>query len=95
MDGLSVGGVCTPAREPNEHHGFISEVRNPFICVCTGFTAKTLHQPTLLFPRVKLNFFHRFSGAYYDSAISFFLTRQVSEIILNESSKSTKNAPIE
>jgi hypothetical protein len=43
----------------------------------------------------KLTFFHGFLGAYYDSVQSFFSARQVSEIILNESFKSTKNAQIE
>jgi hypothetical protein len=43
----------------------------------------------------KLTFFHRFLGAYYDSAQSFFSARQVFEIILNESFKITKNAQIE
>jgi hypothetical protein len=36
-----------------------------------------------------------FSAVNYDIVLSFFPARQVSEIILNESSKSTKNALIE
>jgi hypothetical protein len=39
-------------------------------------------------------FFHRFSAADYDSVVSFFPARQGSEIVLNESSKSTENALI-
>jgi hypothetical protein len=46
----------------------------------------------IFFPQAKLNFFHRLSVAHYDSVPSFFTARQVSEIILNESSKSTENA---
>jgi hypothetical protein len=42
-----------------------------------------------------LNFFHRFSAAKYDSVLSFFPARQVSEIILNESSIITENSLIE
>jgi ADP-heptose:LPS heptosyltransferase len=47
------------------------------------------------FPEAKLNFFHRLSAANYDSVLSFFLARQVLDVILNESSKSTENALIE
>jgi protein-arginine kinase activator protein McsA len=36
--------------------------------------------------------FHGFSAANNDSAVTFFPARQVSEIVLNESSKSTENA---
>jgi hypothetical protein len=50
----------------------------------------------IFFLQAKLNFiFHRFSAANYDSVPSFFPARQASEIILNESSKSTENALIE
>jgi hypothetical protein len=42
-----------------------------------------------------LTFSHRFLAAYYDSVLSFFPAFQVSEIVLNESSKSTENALIE
>jgi hypothetical protein len=54
-----------------------------------------------LFANLNQLFFHRFSAANYDSVLSFFLARQVSEMdgspqwILNESSKSTENALIE
>jgi hypothetical protein len=41
------------------------------------------------------NFRFQFQPAYYDSVLSFFPARQASEIILNESSKSTENALIE
>jgi hypothetical protein len=57
---------------------------------------KDIQQPNkkqvIFFPQNKLNFFHRFSAVNYDSRLSFFPARQVSEIILNESSKSTENA---
>jgi hypothetical protein len=46
------------------------------------------------FRKLNLTFFHRFSAAYYDYVLSFFPARQVSEIVLNESSKSTENALI-
>jgi hypothetical protein len=46
----------------------------------------------MFFPQAELNFIHRFSAANYDSVLSFFPARQVSEIILNASSKSTENA---
>jgi hypothetical protein len=58
-----------------------------------------LHQPNkkqvIFFPQANFNFFHRFLAANYDSVLSFIPARQVSEIILNESSKSTENALIE
>jgi hypothetical protein len=41
------------------------------------------------------NFSHGFSAANNDSMLSFFPARQVSKIIINESSKSTENALIE
>jgi hypothetical protein len=47
------------------------------------------------FRKLNSTFFHKFSTPYYDSVLSFFAARQVSEIILNESSKSTENAIIE
>jgi hypothetical protein len=49
----------------------------------------------IFFPQAKLNFFHRFSAAINDSVLRFFPARQVSEVILNESSKSTENALVE
>jgi hypothetical protein len=51
--------------------------------------------PNTIFPPAKLDFFHRDSAAYYDSVLSFFPARQVSEIILNESTESTDYALIE
>jgi hypothetical protein len=54
------------------------------------------HNPkkkVIFFPQAKLNFFHRFLADNYDSVLSF--SGQVSEIILNESSKSPKNVLIE
>jgi hypothetical protein len=50
--------------------------------------------PNNFFPRAKINFFHKFSTANYYSVLSFFPARQISEIILNEPSKSTENALI-
>jgi hypothetical protein len=44
------------------------------------------------FREVISTFFHKFSATNYDSVLSFFPARQVFEIILNESSKSTENA---
>jgi hypothetical protein len=44
------------------------------------------------FRELNSTLFHRFLTGYYDSALSFFPARQVSETILNESSKNTKNA---
>jgi hypothetical protein len=52
-----------------------------------------LHYYTLFFPRVKLIYFYIFLVANYDPVFSFFLTRQVSEKILNESSKNTIKCP--
>jgi hypothetical protein len=46
----------------------------------------------LFFRELNSTLFHRFLTAHYDSVLSFFPARQVSEIIPNESSKSTKNA---
>jgi hypothetical protein len=43
---------------------------------------------------IAATFFDGFSAAYYDSALTFFPARQVSEIVLNESSKGTENALI-
>jgi hypothetical protein len=47
------------------------------------------------FRELNSTFFQRFSAANYDYVLSFFPARQVSEIILHESSKSTENALIE
>jgi hypothetical protein len=49
----------------------------------------------IIFPQAKLTFFQRFSAANYDFILSFLPARQVSEIVLNESSKSTENFLIE
>jgi hypothetical protein len=62
-------------------------------------TNTKLHSPTknrsFSFRKLNSTFFHRFSAANYDSVLSLFPARQVAEIILNESSKRTKNALIE
>jgi hypothetical protein len=42
-----------------------------------------------LFRGPNSTFFHSFSATYYDTVLSFFPARQVSELILNEPSKST------
>jgi hypothetical protein len=49
----------------------------------------------IFFLQAKLNFFHRFSDANYDSVLSFFPARQVSEKMLSDSFKNTENALIE
>jgi hypothetical protein len=43
-----------------------------------------------IFSTIFSTIFHRFLAANYDSVLSFFPARQVSETILNESSKSTE-----
>jgi hypothetical protein len=52
----------------------------------TGYTIQLY-----FFRELNSTFFHRFSAANYDSVLSFIPARQVFEIILNESSESTKN----
>jgi hypothetical protein len=52
----------------------------------------TLHD---FFRELNSTIFHRFLAAFYDSVLSFFPARQVSEIFVIESSKSTENALIE
>jgi hypothetical protein len=52
----------------------------------------TLHY---FFRKLNSTCFHRFSAANYESILSFFPARQVSEIILDESSKSSENSLIE
>jgi hypothetical protein len=47
------------------------------------------------FRELNSTIFHRFLAVNYNSALSFFPARQVSEKIFDESSKSTKNAPID
>jgi hypothetical protein len=47
------------------------------------------------FRGAKLRHFYRFLAANYESLLSFFPVRQVSEKIFNESLKSTENAQIE
>jgi hypothetical protein len=61
-----------------------------FLCIIFIYT--TLRY---FFRELNTTFFHGFSAVNYDSVLSFFPARQVSEIILNESSKSTENALIE
>jgi hypothetical protein len=58
------------------------------LCIC--YT--TQH---FFFRELNATFFHRLLAANYDCALSFFPARQVTEIILNESSKRTENALIE
>jgi hypothetical protein len=50
---------------------------------------------TILFEELNSTIFHRFLAAHYDFILGFFPARQVSEKILNESSKRTENASIE
>jgi hypothetical protein len=47
------------------------------------------------FRNLNSTFFHRFLTVNYDPVLGFFSARQVSEIVHNESSKSTENALIE
>jgi hypothetical protein len=58
-----------------------------------------LHSPTknrsFSFRKLGSTFFHTLLAANYDFVLSFFSERQISEIVFNESSKSTENALIE
>jgi hypothetical protein len=59
---------------------------------------KQITQPTknraFSFRKLNSTFFHRLLAANYDSVLSFFPASQVSERVLNKSSKSTENALI-
>jgi hypothetical protein len=82
----------------NFNHFLFSHIFHIFILIYSfRFWYVTQPSKNRSFSSHKLNstFFHTFSAAHCDSVLSFLPATQVSEIVLNESSKSSENALIE